>query len=203
LVLVDPEIGAHRRLSGAETKGTCAMQTNRKHALAPDGASSAHTILASSEEEEPWSWSKPPLAPRASEATRATEMLADDFNPGSMLPLAPATVQCGALEIDRIEHRAAVAGRALSLTRREYAVLLCLADHANRVVPRSVLLDTIWTSTDDRGSDVLEVYPWSNVVNVYVNHLRRKLGAHAAMLETIRGYGYCLRPRSGHTAEGD
>lgn len=104
-------------------------------------------------------------------------------------------VRCGALAIDRTERSAVVAGRTLSLTGREYAVLLCLADRANRVVSRSVLLDTIWTSTDDRGSDVLEVYPWSNVVNVYVNHLRKKLGAYAGMLETIRGYGYCLRPR--------
>jgi DNA-binding response OmpR family regulator len=180
------------------------MQANRKHALAGGGASSAHAMLASSDEEEPaWSWREPPLARREAEPTPATAILADDFDPGSMVPLAPATVRCGALEIDRIKHRAFVAGRALSLTRREYAVLLCLADRANRVVPRSVLLDTIWTSTDDRGSDVLEVYPWSNVVNVYVNHLRRKLGAHAAMLETIRGYGYCLRPCSGRAAEGD
>jgi DNA-binding response OmpR family regulator len=126
-----------------------------------------------------------------------------DFAPGSMVPLAPPTVRCGALEINRAERSVAVDGRVLTLTRREYAVLLCLADRANRVVPRSVLLDTIWTSIDDRGSDVLEVYPWSNVVNVYVNHLRRKLGVNAGMLETIRGYGYCLRPHSGPPSEAE
>ncbi|HXX66725.1 MAG TPA: winged helix-turn-helix domain-containing protein, partial [Polyangiaceae bacterium] len=107
-----------------------------------------------------------------------------DFSPGSMLALAPAKVCCGDLEIDRTRRRAVLAGRALRLTGREYALLLCLADRSNRVVRRSVLLETIWSAPDARGSDVLKVYPWSNVVNVYVNHLRRKLGAYAGMIET-------------------
>jgi len=153
------------------------MQTNRKHAPDRAGAPSSPAALA----------------------------VGHEFTPGSMRPLLPAKVRCGALEIDRIERSATLADRALSLTRREFAVLLCLADRANRVVPRAVLLETIWTSTDDHGLDVLDVYPWSNVVNVYVNHLRRKLGPHAGMIETIRGYGYCLRLRCeaprGHDVE--
>ncbi len=121
----------------------------------------------------------------------------DDNGPASgMIALAPpqAKVCCGDLVIDRAEKRAVLAGRALQLTGREYALLAYLAERMNRVVQRSVLLATIWTSTDAQGSNVLNVYDGSNVVNVYVGHLRRKLGEHAAMIETIRGYGYCLRP---------
>jgi DNA-binding response OmpR family regulator len=110
------------------------------------------------------------------------------------LAISPAKVTCGDLTIDRAEKRATLVGRALRLTGREFALLAYLADRPNRVVQRSVLLATIWTSTDGQGSNVLNVYDGSNVVNVYVGHLRRKLGAHAAMIETIRGYGYCLRP---------
>lgn len=175
------------------------MQTNRKHAAERPKATSGHALLANPDDDTaPWSWEKPSLRETATEATPATPamvaMLGDDFNPGSMLPLAPTKVRCGALEMDRAERTAALDGRPLNLTRREHAVLLCLADRANRVVQRAVLLDTIWTSTDDQGLDVLDVYPWSNVVSVYVNHLRKKLGLHARMIETVRGYGYCLRP---------
>jgi DNA-binding response OmpR family regulator len=111
--------------------------------------------------------------------------LGGDFNPGSMLPLAPVHVRCGDLEIDRAACRAVIAGRALRLTAREFVLLLYLVDRVNRVVRRSDLLAKIWTLTDAHGS---------NVVNVYVRRLRRKFGAHAAMIETIRGFGYCLRP---------
>jgi two-component system, OmpR family, response regulator PrrA len=106
----------------------------------------------------------------------------------------PAKVCCGDLVVDHAEKRAILAGRTLQLTGREYALLAYLADRVNRVVQRSVLLATIWTSTDADGSNVLNVYDGSNVVNVYVGHLRRKFGTHAGMIETIRGYGYCLRP---------
>jgi DNA-binding response OmpR family regulator len=107
----------------------------------------------------------------------------------------PAKICCGELIIDRVAGSAILAGRTLQLTGREYALLAYLADRPNRVVQRSVLLATIWTSTDAQGSNVLNVYDGSNVVNVYVGHLRRKFGTHASMIETIRGYGYCLRPR--------
>jgi two-component system copper resistance phosphate regulon response regulator CusR len=110
------------------------------------------------------------------------------------LALPSSKIRCGELEVDRIEKRAVLAGRVLPLTGREYALLAYMAERANRVVQRSVLLATIWTSTDAQGSNVLNVYDGSNVVNVYVGHLRRKLGTYAAMIETIRGYGYCLRP---------
>jgi DNA-binding response OmpR family regulator len=118
------------------------------------------------------------------------------------LAMPPAKACCGELVVDRAARRAILAGRALRLTGREFALLAYLADRPNRVVRRSVLLATIWTFTDAQGSNVLNVYDGSNVVNVYVGHLRRKFGAHAGMIETIRGYGYCLRPASMRVAYG-
>ncbi len=107
-----------------------------------------------------------------------------DLQPRSMLPPSPARLQCGALEMDRVERRAVLAGSVLQLTRREFAVLLFLADRVNRVVRRADLLEKVWNVTDDDESKV----------DHYVTHLRRKLGAHAGMIETIHGVGYCLRP---------
>jgi DNA-binding response OmpR family regulator len=114
----------------------------------------------------------------------ATE--ASDHRPSfANSPAAGSQARCGDIEIERTEHRAMLAGSDLHLTRREYALLACLVERANRVVPRADLLERIWTLPDDHGS---------NVVDVYVRRLRRKLGDHARMLETIRGFGYCLRP---------
>jgi DNA-binding response OmpR family regulator len=113
--------------------------------------------------------------------------LGRDFEPGGMLPRLPLKVQCGNLEVDRVRRSARIAGSELELTPREHAVLLCLADHVNRVILRSELLEKIW-SVDKRGSNVLEVY---------VRRLRRKFGTYAIMIETIRGFGYCLRPVLG------
>jgi DNA-binding response OmpR family regulator len=150
------------------------METSRKRVSDPNATTSPRGLLL----EEP---------------PGALAMLRD-FNPGSMLPRPPAKVCCGDLEIDRIERRAVLAGRALRLTGREFALLLCLADHGNRVVSRSVLLATVWSSTNAHGFDVISVYPWSKVVDVYVKRLREKFEGRARRIETVRGFGYCLRP---------
>jgi DNA-binding response OmpR family regulator len=106
-------------------------------------------------------------------------------NGGGGYTLSSLTVRCGDLEVDRACRCAKLAGTALTLTEREYELLVCLVDRANRVVKRTDLLAKIWTLSDDHGS---------NVVNVYVSRLRRKFGARAGMIETIRGFGFCLRP---------
>jgi two-component system OmpR family response regulator len=93
-------------------------------------------------------------------------------------------LRLGALEIDVAGHRALLAGRALELTAREFALLLHLAHRAERVVTRDELLTQVWSVGFD---------PESNVVDAQIRRLRGKLGAAAWMVETVRGRGYRLR----------
>jgi DNA-binding response OmpR family regulator len=90
----------------------------------------------------------------------------------------------GPLAIDRLKHRALVAGRPLDLTPREFALLAHLAERGAEVVPRSELLAHVWGTSFD---------PGSNLVDVHVSRLRDKLGEHAWMVDTVRGKGYRLR----------
>ena len=95
-----------------------------------------------------------------------------------------AILRIGPLEIDRYEHRARVAGRTIELSTREFSLLAYLARHANEPVPRSKLMTDLWATQLDSQS---------NLVDVYISHLRDKLADHAWMIETIRGRGYRLR----------
>ena len=93
-------------------------------------------------------------------------------------------LRCGDLEIDRMSRRATLAQLPLTLTTREFALLLHLAHRANRIVTRSELLSHVWETNFD---------PGSNLVEVHVSRLREKLGDHSWMIETARGVGYRLR----------
>jgi DNA-binding response OmpR family regulator len=94
-------------------------------------------------------------------------------------------LRCGRLEIDRMHHRALLAGAPLALTSREYALLLHFMHRVDRVVSRTELLSHVWQTNFD---------PGSNVVEVHIRRLREKLGNDATMIETVRGVGYRLRP---------
>jgi DNA-binding response OmpR family regulator len=93
-------------------------------------------------------------------------------------------LRCGDLEIDTTARQAKVAGVVLTLTNREYALLLHLLHRADRIVKRSDLLAHVWGTRFD---------PGSNLVEVHVSRLRDKLGERAWMVETVRGVGYRLR----------
>jgi DNA-binding response OmpR family regulator len=97
-----------------------------------------------------------------------------------------AAVRCGEIEIDRVARQVKVRGRALSLTNREYALLLHLVHRTDRIARRSELLSQVWGLRFD---------PGSNLIDVHVSRLRDKLGEHAWMIETVRGVGYRLRGR--------
>jgi two-component system response regulator PrrA len=95
--------------------------------------------------------------------------------------------EVGPLRVDRRRHQVWMDGRPLELTGREFALLACFADHAGQVLTRGQLLEHVW------GYD-FEVA--TNVVDVFVGYLRRKLeaGGHERILKTVRGEGYALRP---------
>ncbi|MEV7419580.1 response regulator transcription factor [Streptomyces sp. NPDC089919] len=98
-------------------------------------------------------------------------------------PAGPLTV--GELAIDPRARTAHLAGRELSLTRREFDLLAFLARHAGTVVSRRQLLADVWR----------EAYIEDQTIDVHVSALRRKLGERAAApryLRTVRGVGIKL-----------
>jgi len=90
------------------------------------------------------------------------------------------------VELDRTRHRATRGSRPLELTPKEFRLLEFFLVHAERVIRRTELLEKVWDLSFD---------PMSNVVDVHVAHLRRKLrgeDGEAPILHTIRGVGYIL-----------
>ena len=100
------------------------------------------------------------------------------------------TLAYGPVTLDRLRHVAAVDGRPLDLTPKEFQLLEYFLLHPEEVVRRTTLLEKVWDMHFD---------PESNVVDVHVGNLRRKL--HAAtgrhLVSTVRGVGFSLRNGSG------
>lgn len=93
----------------------------------------------------------------------------------------------GDLVVDPSRHGVEICGRAVDLTRREFSLLVTLTRHADVVLSRTQLLEMVW------GYD-FEVD--TNVVDVFVGYVRRKLEANGEprMIHTVRGVGFVLRP---------
>jgi DNA-binding response OmpR family regulator len=87
----------------------------------------------------------------------------------------------GDLSLDLRTRRASVRGRTVDLSAREFALAETFLRHPGQVLAREQLLSSVWGYDFD---------PGSNVVDVYVRYLRRKLGADR--IETVRGMGYRL-----------
>ena len=83
-------------------------------------------------------------------------------------------------------------GRSVRLTAREFRFLELLARHPGQVFTQEQLVDALWSA---------DAIPGSNVVEVYVRSLRRKLdaGRRDGMIETVRGAGYRLRAAGART----
>jgi len=99
---------------------------------------------------------------------------------------ADPVLRHGDLELHRIEHKVTRAGRPVSLTAKEFQLLEFLMLHHGECVSRSQLLAEVWQMHADTGT---------NIVDVYVNYLRRKIDAdasHGDLIETVRGTGYRL-----------
>jgi DNA-binding response OmpR family regulator len=99
-------------------------------------------------------------------------------------------LKAGALTVDPVAHRAVLAGREVPLSARELALLAAFIRHTGQVLSRSQLLDMVWDLNFD---------PGSNVVEVYVAALRRKLGA--GWIDTVRGLGYRFSAPVGAAAD--
>ncbi len=99
-------------------------------------------------------------------------------NPGER----PARLEVGELVVDPATREVLHHGRPVELTAREFAVLEYLARHPGQVVSRATLLDHVWDANYE-GS--------TNIVDVYVGHLRRKLGS-TELIRTVRGVGFLL-----------
>jgi DNA-binding response OmpR family regulator len=100
-------------------------------------------------------------------------------------PVAAPVLRAGALTLDPSRHRAAWAGTSVELTAREFALLAWLMRHRGRVLSRTRIIEQIWG--DDFAGD-------TNVIEVYVGYLRRKLERSGAppLIQTVRGVGYRL-----------
>jgi DNA-binding response OmpR family regulator len=91
-------------------------------------------------------------------------------------------LSAGGVRLDLRTRRATVGARTVDLTAREFSLLETLIRHADQVLSREQLLSHVWGYFFD---------PTSNLVNVYVNALRKKLGPD--VIETVRGAGYRFR----------
>ncbi len=94
-------------------------------------------------------------------------------------------IAVGAVEILPEQHLVMIGGREVFFPRKEFEVLLYLAEREGKAVSRETLLDAIW------GSDAHVV---DRTVDVHIAKIRDKLGAHSDYVETIKGVGYRLRP---------
>ena len=99
---------------------------------------------------------------------------------------AAALLSVGDLHLDVLKRQARRGARAIELTAREFNVLECLMRHAGEVVTRTMLAEHVWGDHYDS---------LSNLIEVFVNRLRKKLEAGGAprLLHTVRGAGYVVR----------
>jgi hypothetical protein len=110
---------------------------------------------------------------------------------GEAGPEGEPLLECpSGLVLDRAGRRVLDRGEELSLTRREFELLQYLITHPGLVLTRGQLLRAVWGMTETR-------YSPPRTVDVHVARVRRKLGAHAASLQSLRGVGYRWSPHPG------
>jgi two-component system, OmpR family, response regulator len=98
-------------------------------------------------------------------------------------------LRVGDLALDLVSRTASRRGRDISLLPREFQLLEYLVRNEDRVVSRAMLLQHVWD---------LHFDPTTNIIDVYVGRVRRKVDAQHAypLIHTVRGVGYCLRAPS-------
>ncbi|MDI6869467.1 MAG: response regulator transcription factor [Coprothermobacterota bacterium] len=93
------------------------------------------------------------------------------------------TLQVGDLVLDTLARRVSRGGKRIDLTPKEYAILELLMREQGRVLTRTQIAEHVWN---------YEVYNQSNIVDVYIRNLRRKIddGYELKLIRTVRGVGY-------------
>jgi two-component system, OmpR family, copper resistance phosphate regulon response regulator CusR len=89
------------------------------------------------------------------------------------------------LSLDRVERKVQRGGRPIELTTKEFALLEYLMRNAGRRLTRAMIIEHVWNLTFDSAT---------NIVDVYINYLRRKVddGFQVPLIHTVRGVGYEL-----------
>jgi len=100
--------------------------------------------------------------------------------------IASPVLRVGDLELDRDTHEVRRAGETIELTPKEYAVLEYLMRHAGKVMSRTLITEYAWGYHFD---------PGTNIVDVVINHLRKKVDAkhERKLITTVRGVGYVVK----------
>ena len=95
-------------------------------------------------------------------------------------------LRVGDLELNLVARTANRAGQEIELLPREFQVLEYLVRNAGQVVPRAMLLQHVWNLNFD---------PTTNIIDVYVGRVRRKVDNHRSypLIHTVRGVGFCVR----------
>src|SRR5215472_13600873 len=95
-------------------------------------------------------------------------------------------LRVGDLELDLVSRQANRGGKDIELLPREFQVLELLVRNEGHVVPRAMLLEQVWD---------LHFDPTTNIIDVYVGRVRRKVDSEQAypLIHTIRGVGFCVR----------
>ena len=95
-------------------------------------------------------------------------------------------LRVGDLEVDLVSRTVSRGGREIKLLPREFQLLEYLVRNEGRVVPRAMLLQHVWD---------LHFDPTTNIIDVYVGRVRRKIDDQQAypLIHTVRGVGYCVR----------
>jgi two-component system OmpR family response regulator len=103
---------------------------------------------------------------------------------------ADSVLTAGDVTLDPVRHVVWRGGQRIDLSAREFALLATLIQRPGQVFTRSILLDTVWGGSED-------VY--TNVVDLYVSYLRKKLDRDdkPSHIRNVRGVGYILDPQAG------
>ena len=104
---------------------------------------------------------------------------------------ASAEISIGQVTLDTRLSRLEVEGMPVKLTSHEFRLISYLMHHRGEAVSRTELTEHLYDQDFDRDS---------NTIEVFVGRLRKKLGAHGALIETVRGLGYRMRADAGGDA---